>query len=268
MHKMTHLNPSSEFHLVFLHGWGMNSGVFSDFIQQLQERFVCESNVSVKTTALDLPGYGEFASMEAATMSVKSKAVFVEALLEPNTILVGWSLGGLVAQKIAIQQSEKLQGLICLCSSPKFASHGDWKGIEPDVLHNFEQQLASDPAKTLKRFLAIQNLGQTSAKANIQKMFNSLIGKMMASSETLKRGLHILENEDLRHEIADISIPTLRVYGGFDSLVPSPSIARIADLQPEATHIIYEKASHAPFISHPQSLIEDIVRFVKSIKKD
>jgi pimeloyl-[acyl-carrier protein] methyl ester esterase len=265
---MTHLNPSSEFHLVFLHGWGMNSGVFSDFIQQLQERFVSEPNLSVNISALDLPGYGEFASMEAATISLKSKAVFIEALLEPNTILVGWSLGGLVAQKIAIEQSEKLKGLICLCSSPKFASHGDWKGIEPKILHNFEQQLARDPAKTLKRFLAIQNLGQTSSKANIQMMFDSLVGRVVASAGTLKRGLHILENEDLRREIADILIPTLRVYGGLDSLVPSPSIAKIADLQPEATHITYEKASHAPFISHPQSLIDDIVKFVKSIKKD
>jgi len=265
---MTHLNLSSELRLVFLHGWGMNSGVFSDFIKHLNERLVYEPNLGIKVSALDLPGHGEFASIEAANISLECNAAFVEAELEPNTVLVGWSLGGLVAQKIAIEQSEKLKGLICLCSSPKFATHGDWKGIAPDVLHNFGDQLVGDPAKTLKRFLVIQNLGQTSAKANIKMMFNSLVGNVMASSATLKSGLHILENDDVRHQIADISIPTLRIYGGLDSLVPSESIAKIAALQPEATNIVYQRASHAPFISHPQSVIKDIIKFIKDIKKD
>ena len=281
MQNVKQLSPSTDLDLVFLHGWGMNSAIFNDFIRSLQAHLMAEDYSGITVRALDLPGYGELASMNNATdenaendrvkrsqAKLINDALCIESQLKSNTILIGWSLGGLLAQQIALMQSYKVKGLICLCSSPKFASDHNWNGIELDVLLSFQQQLVNDPVRTLKRFLAIQNLGQSRAKANIQMMLNSLASKTMASAETLKNGLGLLENIDLRDKIANINVPTLRIYGRLDSLIPHASSAQIADLQPLAKHIVYEKASHAPFISHPQNLIADILDFLKNAKKD
>jgi pimeloyl-[acyl-carrier protein] methyl ester esterase len=292
MQNTTHLHSSSDLDLVFLHGWGMNSAIFADFILQLQAHLKSEEYSGVTVRALDLLGYGDFAVTDSEIVedlqcevlgsevdcevshhikhsqsNLIQNAFFIESKLKSNTILIGWSLGGLIAQQVALMQSDKLKGLICLCSSPKFASSIPWKGIELEVLRSFQQQLLRDPIKTLKRFLAIQNLGQTRAKANIQIMLNSLASKASPSAETLKNGLGLLETVDIRDKIANIAVPTLRIYGRLDSLVPHVSIAQIANLQTQANHVVYEKASHAPFISHAEDLIFDILDFIKNLKK-
>ena len=49
-------------------------------------------------------------------------------------MLVGWSLGNLVAQQIINDYLKKLKHIVLICSSPKFSRSADWPGIETKVL--------------------------------------------------------------------------------------------------------------------------------------
>ena len=70
------------------------------------------------------------------------------------------------------------------------------------------------------------------------------------------------EAGELRDELVPLSLPWLRVYGRLDSLVPKASIALLDERYPASHSVVLEKASHAPFISHPQQFIEIVRHFV------
>ena len=52
--------------LVFLHGWGMNSGAFTSFLPYLSDNF--------RVTTIDLPGFGENAGIVPSPYNADSLA--------------------------------------------------------------------------------------------------------------------------------------------------------------------------------------------------
>ncbi|MDM7862055.1 pimeloyl-ACP methyl ester esterase BioH [Alteromonas sp. ASW11-36] len=239
--------------LVMLHGWGLNSGVWHSVIPLLAEHFTVIS--------IDLPGFGTNSRQLPKDYSLAHISEWVSACIPMASIVLGWSMGGLVAQHIALQAPEKVKRLVTVASTPCFEQKADWHGIKPNVLNAFEQQLEADFGKTLARFLAIQALGSPSAKADIKQIQRHVRKFSAPSPVALLAGLQLLSSVDLRHTIASISCPTLRIYGRLDSLVPADGIPLIQALQPDCVSKIIQHAAHAPFISHPREWVELIVEF-------
>ena len=245
--------------LVFIHGWGMNSGAFTSFIPYLSADF--------RITTIDLPGFGENAAHVPTPYTVASLSEMIAPLLPSQSIVVGWSLGGLVAQKLAAQRPNLLAGLVTIASTPRFVAGPCWPGIAADLLNMFKQQLEKNFSKTLERFLAIQAMGSDTAKQDIKAIREQITEFPSPSEEALKEGLHILSCEDLRSELKRIIVPTLRLYGRLDSLVPTSGIDRICELHPQADTVVLPHASHAPFISHPQQTADILYSFATNVYK-
>lgn len=243
--------------LVLLHGWGMNSGAFTSFIPCLSDNF--------RVTTIDLPGFGENALRLPTTFNVNALAKMIAPFIPDQGIVVGWSLGGLVAQKLMLINQTKYTGLVNIASTPRFIAGSDWPGISAELLAMFEHQLDRDYEKTLDRFLAIQAMGSKTARQDIKTIRQHIADYPRPSARALKEGLHILSTEDLRSEIGKISVPTLRIYGRLDSLVPTKGIEGISKLQPRAEAVVLPHASHAPFISHPKQTAEILHRFASRL---
>lgn len=243
--------------LVLLHGWGMNSGAFTSFLPYLRANF--------RITTIDLPGFGENAAHTPHPYTVEQLADMVAPYVPKNSIVVGWSLGGLVAQKLALTQSHQLAGLVTIASTPRFVAGPGWPGIAADVLNTFKRQLEKDFNKTLERFLAIQAMGSGTAKRDIKAIREHITQYPSPSELALKEGLQILASEDLRSDIGAITLPTLRLYGRLDSLVPPSGIEGIGELQPQAECVVLPHASHAPFISHPEQTADILFSFAAEV---
>ncbi|WP_395338725.1 alpha/beta fold hydrolase [Ningiella sp. W23] len=275
----------SALNIVLLHGWGTNSGIFKDFLMQLNTMlargFSSRDTLSFSVQAIDLPGYGDAFNSSSACSSLSQIAVDTAQRLPKRCLLIGWSLGGLVAQQIAIHGSNTpahkkacdsdLLGVVTMCSSPKFlqetSSGSDtlWPGIKPDVLEAFNQQLTQDHEKLLKRFIALQSMGQSNAKVHIQQMLQAIKDRPIANSDTLAFGLQLLKKSDLRAELWQVTCPLLHLYGRLDSLVPHQAIPLIDECSKHSNSITYPKASHAPFVSHPQAVLDDIFNFINTL---
>ncbi|NVK55830.1 MAG: pimeloyl-ACP methyl ester esterase BioH [Alteromonadaceae bacterium] len=245
--------------LVLLHGWGMNSAVFSEFLPLLTD--------DVRIIRVCLPGFGQNVGSLPEQYSLAALTKSVAAAIPDGAIVAGWSLGGLVAQQLALDYASKVAGVITLASTPCFVSGPGWRGIEPQVLQGFQQQLARNYEKTLDRFLAIQAMGSPSAKQDVKIIRQHLRSLPAPAEQALAAGLMLLETIDLRSSIGRITQPTLRIYGRLDSLVPTCSIDRIHELQPAADTVVLSHAAHAPFVSHPQQTAEIILNFVKNLSK-
>ncbi|MCW8109007.1 pimeloyl-ACP methyl ester esterase BioH [Alteromonas ponticola] len=240
--------------LIFLHGWGMNGGAFSQLFPYLQNDFTL--------TVIDLPGFGENSHIVPEPFSLPALADLIASQLSERSVLVGWSLGGLIAQYLALQHEHTITGLITIASSPKFEQASGWPGIDAELLTQFQQQLSTDYKKTIERFLAIQAMGSATARQDIKAIRQAIHEYPEPAQKALAEGLRLLSTEDLRQDINRIKQPTLRLYGRLDSLVPPSSVDQICKLHPQADSVVLPHASHAPFISHPQQTADIIRHFV------
>ena len=240
--------------LVLLHGWGMNGAVWHGIAQQLAAHY--------RLHLVDLPGFGNSPLGEGSDYSLPWLAEQVATVLPEKCHLLGWSLGGLVASQLALTRPERLHSLITVASSPCFMAREDWPGIAPKVLAGFNQMLAGDFMQTIERFLAIQAMGSEHARNDIRQLRHWLAERPAPQLAALEAGLGLLADVDLRDELSALSLPWLRIYGRLDSLVPKAAIPLLDKRYPVSRSLVLEKASHAPFISHPEPFITLLRQFI------
>jgi pimeloyl-[acyl-carrier protein] methyl ester esterase len=233
--------------LVLLHGWGMNAGVWQLLLPALQERF--------RVTLIELPGHGASPYEGQAGLDA-----WVHACLEvapEQATWVGWSLGGLIAQRAALLAPQRVHQLCLVCSTPSFVQREGWQAAMPaNVFDQFAQNLVADPQATLKRFLGLQVKGAKDARPVLRALNEALAQRPAADVEGLRAGLSLLLDTDLREQLAQLSVPVHWLFGGRDTLVPVTVAKAIGDMQLAGTREIIEPAGHAPLLSHPrQSLI-------------
>ena len=176
-----------------------------------------------------------------------------------NAILLGWSLGGLVAQQIALSFPQKVKQLILLATSPCFIAKGEWPGIKIQILDSFKNQLLDNPGATVSRFLAIQAMGSPSAKHDIKLIKQQVDVYPPASSVALSAGLELLVTSDLRAKLIDLSMPCQLLLGRLDSLVPIKLKHDIQQLNPSIQVTVFEHSSHAPFISQQGCFVDFLI---------
>ncbi|MDJ1652219.1 pimeloyl-ACP methyl ester esterase BioH [Raoultella sp. Ech2A] len=243
-------------HLVLLHGWGLNAGVWDCITPQLASHFTLH--------VVDLPGYGRSSGFGALSLEEMAQQVLKKA--PEQAIWLGWSLGGLVASQIALQHPQRVLALVTVASSPSFSAHDDWPGIKPEVLSGFQQQLSDDFQRTVERFLALQTMGTESARQDARALKSTVLSLPMPSIAALNGGLEILKTADLRQPLAALPMPFLRLYGRLDGLVPRKIVPLLDTMWEKSESIVFDKAAHAPFISHPQAFCEPLLRLKSRLK--
>lgn len=240
--------------LVLLHGWGLNGAVWQEIIPLLQSVY--------RLHIVDLPGFGFSRDAIISDYALKTWSETVLSVLPEQFHLLGWSMGGLIALRMALDHPERINKLILTCSTPCFLQKELWPGIKPEVLTGFHQALQQNTRKTVERFLAIQAMGSESVREDVKRLKEQLQQRPEATPAALDAGLTLLESVDLRSEITSLECPLLSMYGRLDSLVPVAAAESINALIPDSRSVIFSQAAHTPFISHPQLFAEALRTFL------
>lgn len=240
--------------LVMIHGWGMHSGVWHPLVKRLSEHYILY--------LIDLPGMGRSRPVEP--YHLHSLADEVAQVIPGVCDVVGWSLGGLVAQRIALNQSDRIRRLILVSSSPKFVSSADWQvGVDPAVWSAFAEKVNHDYKATLLRFLTLQCMKAKDARSTIKQLRQTFETKPTPTQSTLNRALHILLDSDLREEVPNIRKPTLLIHGDRDTLAPVQAAHWMMQQLPMGFLRVMSGAAHAPFLSHSDQFIETLNQFLE-----
>lgn len=238
--------------LALVHGWGMNARVFDALAELLAADF--------EVRALDLPGHGGRDCV--ADNTLQGWADDLARQLPDKAMLLGWSLGGQVAMRAALDHPHRIARLVLLASTPKFVAAEDWdRGMGAAELQDFGAALLAEPQATLLRFLSLQTRGMAGQKSLLQQLRQTLLASPVARSEALSSGLAILRDTDLRVELPRLTQPTLVLHGALDTLTPAVAGAWLAETLPAAQHIEFARAAHAPHLSHGEDVAAAIVRF-------
>lgn len=222
--------------LVFLHGWGMHPVIWHPLLERFDS-----------ATALPLPGYA--GSAPAQTLDEMADRLALE--LDAQTTLVGWSLGGLVAMRMAIRYPEKVGRLVLIGVTPCFVNRADWRwGVEDAVFDLFATNLAEDYPGTIRRFLALQAQGSDAVKTVLLGLRKQLLALPQPDMAVLESGLSILRNSDLRHGLFQLKQPVVLIHGVGDKLAPVQAARWLKEKIPLVALHEIKGAAHAPFLSH------------------
>jgi pimeloyl-[acyl-carrier protein] methyl ester esterase len=143
--------------------------------------------------------------------------------------------------------------LISIASSPCFIADSSWPGLPREVFNHMYLKLSQDVVATLNDFIKVQ---LNKAKLQIH------LGKM-PSQEALEAGLKILEEWDLRQQLAAFNKPACFIFGRLDSIAPYKIMYRMRILYPQFHYVHLKKSAHMPFLSHMDLFIDEFKGFIK-----
>lgn len=240
--------------LVMIHGWAMHAGIFAGFARALAPHF--------RLHLVDLPGHG-YSRDDAGSLDPTECARRIADEV-PRAIWLGWSLGGLVAMRAALDQSAKVRGLVLISSSPRFVVGDGWTcGVAPSVFTEFGAGLADDYRGTIERFLALETLGSDQARSELRALKTDVFARGEPAMSALTEGLRVLDATDLRADLTRIRVPSLWIAGRRDRLVNADAMKWAAEQS--GGRYIECNSGHAPFLGHADVLAESIVQFAAGL---
>lgn len=241
--------------LVLLHGWAMHAGIFAPLLPALQARFTVH--------AVDLPGHGHSIGSD---LPLDFDAVWQHLLprLEQPAHVMGWSLGGLFALHGAIHNAQACRSLIMQNASPCFVQRGDWPhGMPAQVFRDFAHDLEHDYGRTLQRFFMLEAQGSEQLRSELRVLQHTAFEYGQPAARVLCEGLRLLEHTDLRNHLPALRVPSLWLAGRRDRLV-HPQAMQAACSMAGGEFECDEHGGHAPFLSHPEAILNAIVRFTEA----
>ncbi len=256
--QINHSNPieSGKPNLALIHGWGLHGGIWETLIPQLEACYTVYN--------IDLPGFGR-SPVSNGVYDLDYLVESVVSVLPEQCNILGWSMGGLVATKVALKYPDRIEKLITVASSPSFlANEQNPKGLNNSVLDTFIEYLSEDFRGALIKFLSIQTMGSKTQKEDIQRLKETVFLHGTPAEKALSGGLNILKQSDLNDSLKSLKMPLLRVYGKLDILVPVKSIASIDKLAPNSEKVLFLKSGHSPFLSQTAEFIDCVNCFIAS----
>jgi len=225
------------FNIVLLHGWGFDHRIWDGFAAALPDYYHIEQP--------DLFNHETF-SNDLSDKEFAATVLPLQDYLKKPCVLVGWSLGGLVAISLARQFPEKVSAVVLFASSPCFTRRPDWSyGIDNEQLSDLAERVDNDRQAALKYFCRLVAHGDSSP-LKTTRILQAHITKINKAG--LLYGLDMLANIDLRADLAALTCPLATILSSNDVLI-QPAVAReITRLRPEAHHVLIEDAGHAPFV--------------------
>jgi pimeloyl-[acyl-carrier protein] methyl ester esterase len=218
--------------LVLIHGWGSSAVIFDELMSRLPD---CHC------LAPDLPGYG--ASTATATIDLAALAEdfihWFDALGLEKVNLLGWSLGGMIAQELAVRFPQRIKRLILVATTPCFVSTPDWPhGLSDSAVRALARDFKRAPAPTLANFWVLQFHGECPPPAPL---------RVDVETATALGGLELLRRIDLRRQLAAITLPTLVLHGSADVIIPIGAGRFLSEAMPHAHFHEFSGCGHAPF---------------------
>lgn len=239
--------------LVMIHGWGMHSGMWMQARDLLSQHF--------ELHMVDLPGMGHSENLDVYNLDTVSEKIAQE--MPSNACVLGWSLGGLIATKIALMTP--IKKLVLVGSTPCFVARNDWQqGMASEVFESFFAGAMQDYQGTMNKLLALIAMGSGDARATSKILREAISLRPAPNQYGLLGALDILRRGDLRADLPNLKTSTLLIHGTHDKLASLSAAEWTVNALPNAELITLANAAHEPFISHPEFFTQKVTEFLQA----
>jgi 2-succinyl-6-hydroxy-2,4-cyclohexadiene-1-carboxylate synthase len=247
--------------VLLVHGFAGAKEDFSDQLDPLAER-------GWRVIAPDLRGHGETSrpsgtarySFDLMTADIEA---FIDALELDRVVLLGHSMGGVVAQHVALSRGEQLRGLILMDTTDGPS------GMDPELVEAGIALVGDEGIDALADLLALAP-GVNSTEAH-QRLISDRDGfaefgdrKLRAVSADMFRAMarQLLDRTSELDALRSVSLPTLVMVGELDEAYVRPS-RRMAEAIEAARLVEIPDAGHNPQFEAPERWLETMMSFLE-----
>lgn len=235
--------------IVFIHGWFWDQRVFDELIGLLPPtEFSCATfDIRGYSTARDREGPRDVAGMADDAWRVAA------ALGWTAFSVLGHSMGGKAAQKLAMDHPDSVRAVIAVTPIPATPVP-----LPPEAHAFFDASCSDDGAAAA---LVSESVGGRQS----QEWLDDLIAKTRAAADSdtrLAYGRSFID-DDLSAGASRLTAPLLVVFGEHDQGVPESGMRPVYEgLYPHARFTTIADAGHYPMLEAPTALAGEISSFL------
>jgi pimeloyl-ACP methyl ester carboxylesterase len=239
-----HRNQVDGTPVLLIHGAGENHLVWPLGLRRLPGTIVY---------AIDLPGHGKSTGTGRSTIADYAAwlMAFLEALRIPAAVFIGHSLGGALAQQVALTYPDRTAALVLVATGARLR-------VAPQLLALAH---ADFPAA-----VALVSQWEWGPAANEEL-------KRLGRQQLLANAPAVLLNDygacdafDVREKLKTITAPTLVVAGGADQMTPLKHAAFMAGQIPQARLSIMPEAGHMVMLEAADAVTQVIADFLRAAR--
>lgn len=169
---------------------------------------------------------------------------------EIPSVIVGHSMGALLAVKLALQNIEQVSKLILVNPFPKFVRSADFPcGWDPAAVKSMRENLRSRPGSVIRSFLRSCAMPEKYPDP-FPETFNI---------QALDEGLALIGESDIREELQLLNdIPVFILDGDADRIVNREMSDRLARLCPSSVRHTFAGMGHLMTAEHPLECAEKL----------
>ena len=243
--------------VVFIHGIGGSARVWEP-----QMKWFAAAGFA--PLAVDLPGYGARPAVPA--MDFDGLAADVEAAIGARAlrrpVLVGHSMGGMVAQTMLRRRPEGYAAAVLACTSAAFGS-ADGEFQKKFVADRMGPLDAGKTMSDLAPAMVDRMIGPAADKAG-RSHANAVMSAVPA--DTYRAAVRCLVTFDERANLAKIAVPVLCLAGECDPNAPPAGVERMAAKIPGSRYVCLPGVGHLPNLEAAPAFDTTILRFLADVR--
>ena len=254
--------------ILCLHGHPGSSASMSVFTNYLSQNY--------KTIAPDLRGYGKSKCQQDFVMEDHLKDL--TALLDKHDIdcclLLGWSLGGIIAMELALLMPNRFSGMILIATAAKpvgIRTSNTWQdqlftgisGIINLIKPGWQWNIDTFGKRSLFRFL-IENHTPEAYNYLAEEGTPAYLNTSKAATKALFTAIR--KGYDRSLDLPALDFPCLMLAGECDRNITAQASQKTAECLPNCYYINYPQVAHLFPWEIPDKVLKDIQRWLDAHK--
>jgi pimeloyl-ACP methyl ester carboxylesterase len=178
--------------------------------------------------------------------------------------LLGWSMGGYVAQAVALSRPDLVRRLIVVGSGPGGKVPG--QPATADKVWETAFLPVQGDEDILYLFFPEDESARRAGLASLRRLDYRLAepGHAEVSPEVLKAQIKAIGNfAGFFDRLGELTLPVLAVNGAHDVMIPSYATFEMSQRLPDAKVIFYSDSGHGVLFQHPEEFSKDVLDFVR-----
>lgn len=196
-------------------------------------------------------------------MMADDAAALLEAIGINSANVLGYSMGGMIAQALAIRHPDKIDNLVIAASAPRIST------INRLVCESCQKILAQgvprqDAQAVMLPWFFSNTFLTMLVEGKLPGPMPRLEPSMPQSSHGLFHQFRALAMFDMRDSLSQINVPTLVIAGEKDLLMPIEDAQELVRLIPDARLVVIPHAGHLLIHEQPEAFLQMVSAFMKN----
>jgi 3-oxoadipate enol-lactonase len=172
-----------------------------------------------------------------------------------QAVIVGCSIGGLIAQHIALMAPDRVIGLVLSNTAPMLGNADSWLSRIEGVRANGMAAMADG---ILQRWFGPDMLATLETD-----LWRALLTR--TDTEGYIATCAAIAGTDITDRLGEITQPALVIGGYHDQATPPDVVEKLAAALPRSDFVMFDRTGHLPAVEQPKEFAHTLMNFVERI---